>query len=70
MQPGTGSGYKPFEADRRTVCGRDLVEKALGKGTGALSSLLVCPVQPCSLPAALMAAFCACLLLVLVVVAG
>lgn len=69
MQPGTGSSYKPFEADRRTVCGRDLVEKALGKGTGALSSL-VCPVQPCSLPAALLAAFCACLLLVLVVAAG
>lgn len=68
MQPGTGSGYEPFEADQRTVCGRGLGEKALGKGTEALSSLLVCLMQPCSLPAALLAAFCSCLLLVLLLV--
>ena len=33
MQPGTGSDYKPFEADQRTVCGRGLGEKVLGEGT-------------------------------------
>lgn len=33
------------------------MRKPLGKAQGSLSSLLVCPVQPCVLPATLLAAF-------------
>lgn len=44
------------------------VRKPLGKAQGTLSSLLVCPIQLCSLPAALLAAFS--FLFVAVIVVG
>lgn len=43
-------GSKPWEEDRRTICGSGLGEKVLEAGTGVLSSCPVCPVWSCSLP--------------------